>query len=307
LSQVTSSVQEKGTGSALRGAGPLRWRRHSAYLGVLPFGILVLVFLVWPTYSVVTGAFQNSHGSFELHTVKAVFTDPGHITAFKNSIEISAITALVGAILGSLFAWAVATGKPDGLLRRTTLSASGVLAQFGGVMLTFAFLATFGFNGFVTTFLASQFPNSFLAHPDWLYGFLGLCVVYTFFQIPLMFLVFLPAIDNLKPQWREASSNLGGTTLEYWRRIGIPVLIPSFLGSALLLFANSFSAYATAASLISQGSIITPLEISTAMSSETGVANASTAKALGLGMVIVVGVVMTLYTLMRRRVSKWEQ
>jgi putative spermidine/putrescine transport system permease protein len=295
------------TGSAIRGAGHRSWRRHSAYLGALPFGVLVLVFLVWPTYSVVTGAFQDSKGSFTISTVKAVFTDPGHITAFKNSIEVSTITALVGAILGSLFAWAVSTGKSDGLLRRATLSASGVLAQFGGVMLTFAFLATFGFNGFVTSFLTKEFPHSLFAHPDWLYGIVGLCVVYTFFQIPLMFLVFLPAIDNLKPQWREASSGLGGSTAEYWRRIGLPVLAPSFLGAALLLFANSFSAYATAASLISQGSIITPLEISTALSSETGAANAATAKALGFGMVIVVAVVMTLYTLMRRRVSKWEQ
>jgi putative spermidine/putrescine transport system permease protein len=307
LSQLTQEQQEQGAGSALRGAGLRSWRRHSAYLGVLPFGILVLVFLVWPTYSVVTGAFQNSGGSFTISTVKTVFTSPSHITAFKNTIELSAITALVGALLGSLMAWAVSSGKPDSFMRRITLSASGVLAQFGGVMLTFAFLATFGFNGFVTTLLTKEFPHSIFAHPGWLYGIGGLCVVYTFFQIPLMFLVFLPAIDNLKPQWREASSGLGGSTSEYWRRIGIPVLVPSFLGAALLLFANSFSAYATAASLISQGSIITPLEISTALSSETGVANAATAKALGLGMVIVVGIVMTLYTLMRRRVSKWEQ
>lgn len=307
MSQRTPTVQEKGAGPASSGAGLRSWRRHSAYLGVLPFGILVLVFLVWPTYSVITGAFQNSDGSFTTKTVTTVFTNSAHMAAFKNSIEISTITALVGAILGSLFAWAVSTGKPDGTLRKITLSASGVLAQFGGVMLTFAFLATFGFNGFITTFLGKQFPHSFIAHPNWLYGIGGLCVVYTFFQIPLMFIVFLPAIDNLKPQWREASSGLGGTTAEYWRRIGLPVLAPSFLGSALLLFANSFSAYATAASLISQGSIITPLEISTALSSETGVANAATAKALGLGMVIVVALVMTMYSLMRRRVSKWEK
>ena len=122
-----------------------------------------------------------------------------------------------------------------------------------------------------------------------------------------MFIVFLPTVDNLKPQWREASDGLGGSTFEYWRRIGIPVLTPSFLGSFLLLFANSFSAYATAASLISQGSIITPLEISTALSSETGSSNPALAKALSLGMVIVVVIVMTLYTLLRKRVSKWEQ
>ena len=68
-------------------------------------------------------------------------------------------------------------------------------------------------------------------------------------SIPLMVLVTLPAIDGLKPSWREASSNLGGTTWTYWRRVGLPVLAPSLLGGFLLLFANSFSAYATAYAL----------------------------------------------------------
>ena len=62
----------------------------------------------------------------------------------------------LGAVLGGLLAWAVATGRRDGLLRRVVLAASGTLAQFGGVMLAFAFLATFGFNGLVTLFLRDR-------------------------------------------------------------------------------------------------------------------------------------------------------
>lgn len=300
-------VQESGTGSALRGAGSRYLRGKTAYLGVLPFSLLILLFLIWPTYSVVIGAFKDTEGAFTLSIVKSVIVDPIHISAFKHTLQVSAITAIIGAVLGALFAWAVATGKPDGFIRRISLSASGVLAQFGGVMLTFAFLATFGFNGLVTTLIAKSFPDSFLAQPDWLYGIIGLCVVYSFFQIPLMFLVFLPTIDNLRPEWREASNGLGGNTSEYWRRVAIPVLMPSFLGAALLLFANSFSAYATAASLISQGSIITPLEISSALSSETGAVNPALAKVLSLAMVVVVVIVMALYSFLRRRVSKWER
>ena len=41
----------------------------------------------------------------------------------------------------------------------------------------------------------------------------GLVLVYTYFQIPLMVLVFLPALDGIRPQWREAATNLGGTDL----------------------------------------------------------------------------------------------
>ena len=80
-------------------------------------------------------------------------------------------------------------------------------------------------------------------------------------QVPLMIITFMPALGGLKQQWAEANATLGGTRLTYWTRIGFPVLAPSFLASLLLLFANAFSSYATAAALVSQGSPLVPLQI----------------------------------------------
>lgn len=304
---MIQSIRGKETGSAYSGAGLRVAHRLSPYLGVLPFTVFVGGFLLWPTWIVVTGAFQDGAGRFSLAAIRLVLTNKEHLSAFRYSIQLSAITAIAGAVLGSLLAWAISIGKSDGLLRRITLSGSGVFAQFGGVMLTFAFLATFGFNGMVTTFLATRFPNIFLSDATWLYGIAGLCVVYTFFQIPLMLIVFLPAIENLKPQWREASESLGGTTREYWRHVAGPILAPSFLGAILLLFANAFSAYATAAALISQGSPIVPLQIGGALSSEVSFGNISTGKALAFGMIVIIGIVMTAYTLLQNRVGKWSR
>ena len=253
------------------------------------------------------GAFQDSQSKFSTKILVGLLQSSTSRHAFSNSLEISLKTSIAGSILGGLFAWALATGKPGGIFYRISVALSSVLAQFGGVMLTFAFLATFGFNGVVSTLAIKFAPHTFLAGSSWLYELNGLTVVYTFFQIPLMVLVFLPTIQNLKPHWREASDSLGGSTLEYWMRVGIPVLTPSFVGAALLLFVNSFSAYATAATLINLSSFLTPLEIATALTSETGGANPAEAKALALYMVIVVIIVMFLYSLLRRRVSKWEQ
>ena len=86
-------------------------------------------------------------------------------------------------------------------------------------------------------------------------------IVYLYFQIPLMLLVMLPAVDGLKPEWREAAANLGGTAATYWRRVGIPVLAPAALGGMLLLFANAFAAYATAFALTTGASNLVPLQI----------------------------------------------
>ena len=299
-SQIARAGSSTGTGSRL-------WRNKKDYLGILPFLLLSGIFLIWPTLNVVYGAFFSDEGKFSLDYVTNTIKDDAFKIPFIHSVQISAWSSLAGGLIGGLFAWAVSTGKPDGIARRFVLAAGGVLAQFGGVMLAFAFFATFGFNGFVTSLALKYSDTNFLASPNWLYELFGLGVVYTFFQIPLMFIVFLPAVENLKPQWREASESLGGSSKDYWFRIGFPVLFPSFLGGLLLLFVNAFSAYATAAALISQGTIIAPLSIGNALSSETGGASAPLAKTLSLYMVLVVVIVMAIYTLLRKRVSKWEQ
>jgi putative spermidine/putrescine transport system permease protein len=144
-----------------------------------------------------------------------------------------------------------------------------------------------------------------LAGSGWLYGLTGLIVVYTYFQIPLMVIVFLPALEGLRAQWREAATNLGATTWQYWRYVAGPLLTPAFLGSTLLLFANAFAAYATAAALISQGSPIVPLLIRSAMTSEVVLGQAGFAYALALEMIVVVTVVMFAYTALVRRTSRW--
>lgn len=294
------------TGSVTHRAGFRYLKDKTAYLGIIPFLIFTGVFLLYPTWSVITGAFENTEGKFDTKLIGELISSQSVKIAFMNSLEVSLKTSISGAILGGLFAWALVTGKPGGVFYKLSVALSSVLAQFGGVMLTFAFLATFGFNGLISSFVAKISPDSFLAQSAWLYGINGLSIVYTFFQIPLMVLVFLPTIENMKPQWREASNSLGGNTAEYWIRVGIPVLTPSFFGAMLLLFVNSFSAYATAATLINLSDFLTPLQIAAALSSEVGGANPQEAKVLALIMVFVVVIVMALYAAIRRKVSRWE-
>ena len=300
---MTSSLKIEA--GSRKGTGSRFLRVNKSYLGTFPFLALTSLFLIYPTIYVIIGAFRDLNGKPSLQVLKKTFSDVSTKRAFKNTFELSLKTAILGALLGALVTWAIASGK-NGFFKKITLSLSGVLSQFGGVMLTFAFLATFGFNGLVSSFFLKHYPNSPISQSSWLYGMNGLTVVYTFFQIPLMVLVFFPSFENMRKEWREASDALGGSVTEYWLRVGIPVLTPSFLGSTLLLFSNSFSAYATAASLITNGTFLTPLQIADSLSSEVGGANAATASSLSLFMVIVVIIVMGIYSLIRRKVSKWE-
>jgi putative spermidine/putrescine transport system permease protein len=298
-------VDQSGAGPAPSGAGVNRLRRAGTLLALLPFFVYIGAFLLLPTLIVAVGAFQDSEGGVTLANLRVAFTQKTFVDAFARSIQLSVVTAIAGATLGGLLAWAVAAGNPDGLLRHVVVAASGVLAQFGGVMLAFAFLATFGFNGLVTIFIQDVVGLDVLSGGTWIYSLTGLAVVYTYFQIPLMLIVFLPAIEGLRKEWWDASASLGGSGWAYWRHVGGPILAPSFLGAVLLLFTNAFSAYATAAALVSQGAPIIPLQIRTALSSEVILGQANVGKALALGMVVVVAIVMTVYAVIQRRASKW--
>jgi putative spermidine/putrescine transport system permease protein len=270
----------------------------------VPFLAYVAVFLALPTAIIVVGSFVNAD-----QPTLSNYSDLSRsyiVTSLVNSLEISVITAILGACLGAVLAYAIATGNPRGQLRRVAASVCGVLAQFGGVTLAFAFVATIGPAGFVYLFLAQHHADIY-SGGIWLYDLRGLELVYLYFQIPLMVLVFLPAVDGIKPQWREATASLGGNTWHYWRYVAGPLLAPAFLGATLLLFANSFSAYATAAALINQGGIILPLQISNAITSEVGLHEPGFAKAQAVTMILIVAAVTVLYSVLQRRTSRWLQ
>jgi len=307
---VTTLIQGvDAAASAPITAGPDQPVRRSglswAWLGLVPFGAYVLLFLAVPTILAIGSGFAGGDGAFTWTNVAAL-VDPVVLTTFANSAWVSLLTAVIGAVAGALVCYAMLGMNPQGAVRQSVDATAGVLAQFGGVMLAFAFIATIGAQGVITVLLRDSFGFNIFENGMWLYEVPGLIFPYIYFQVPLMVITFMPALAALKPQWSEANLTLGGTRLGFWTRIGIPVLAPSFLASLLLLFANAFSSYATAAALASQGSQIVPLQIRAALTSETVLGRENLAGALALGMIGIVGVVMALYSLIQRRAARWQ-
>ncbi len=281
-----------------------RAARLTPALALLPFLAYLTVFLLVPTVTVVVGAFAEG-GRPTLSNVSAL-GDPVALQTLRTSVVLSAVSAVIGAVLGSLLAYLIVMGSARSLLRRFVTSVSGVLAQCGGVMLAFAFIATIGFSGTLTVWLRDHLHIDVYGS-GWLFALPGLILVYAYFQIPLMVIVFLPALDGIRPQWREASVTLGASGWQYWTKVAFPLLRPAFLGATLLLFANAFAAYATAAALVSQGNPIVPLLIRAGLSSEVLLGHQHLAYALAFEMIVVVAIVMALYGLLLRRTARWLQ
>ncbi len=274
-------------------------------LGIVPFLLYVAVFLLLPVGVLAVEAFRavdpvTFEESWSTANLGAV-AEGAYARSYLGSLQLSAITAVLGAVLGLALAVAIVGSRRARLLRRLVLTASGVLANFGGIPLAFAFLATIGNAGVVTAVLTG---------PLGLDGFrlasmAGLAVVYLYFLVPLMVLTIVPALEALRPQWREASDVLGASGWQYWRHVGGPVLAPPVLGATMLLFASAFAAYATARALVGSSVPLVTLQIADSLSSNVVVGAENLGKALALGMVVLVGLVMAFYSWVQRRTSRW--
>lgn len=304
MTNTTITFDGDRTSGAVPAARPDRRRfRIGPWLGLLPFLSFLFLFLLLPTYGVVKKAFSDETGAFSTSALTDVISTERQ--AFYGSLKVSFVTALLGVIFGTMLAYAAATATRPKWLRSLVSAFSGVAANMGGVVLAFLFITLLGRQGLGTKLVREGLGYD-LYNTGWfdISSFWGWVTVYMYFQIPLMVLVTLPAIDGLKPAWREASSNLGGTTWTYWRRVGLPVLAPSMLGGFLLLFANAFSAYATVYALNTQSNVM-PVKISFGLRNDVG-GRVTTPYALATCMIVVIAFAMGGYLMLRKRAERWQ-
>jgi len=273
-----------------------------------PFSLFVLVFLGLPLYEVIHGAFTTDADKLTWQNFSTIFSGSQYWIPLKNSVILSAWTALAGAFFGTWLAAAVIASPVGSLLRRVVASASGVFAYFAGVPLAFAMIAAYGRppGGVITTWLkdigVDLYGHGFSI--ETLFG-VGLC--YTFFQVPLMVILITPALEGLRPQWQEAAENLGASKFAYMRHVAIPVMTPAFVGSLLILFGNAFSAYATALALVGAAIPLIPASINEAINGNVLVNQDRIALALGVEMILIVAIIMVAYWLVQRRARRWLQ
>jgi putative spermidine/putrescine transport system permease protein len=277
--------------------------RTWTWLGIVPFLLFALLFLILPTMQIVVGAFQTPEGGFTLGNIGRLFT-PAIIGSFWISIRISFASALLGCIIGFCVAAAVVLGGLPRWLRGPVMTFSGVASNFAGVPLAFAFLATLGRLGLVTVLLRDWFGINLFALGFNLLSFWGLTLTYLFFQIPLMILIVTPALDGLKREWREAAEILGASPFQYWRMVAFPILWPSLLGTLALLFANAFGAVATAYALTGSSLTIVPILLFAQIRGDV-LGDPHLGYALAFGMIVVTGIGNALYIWMRTRSERW--
>lgn len=289
--------------SRRRWGGVGRALRSPAALAIAPLGLVIALFFLLPLFGMTVIAFTVDDGDGGSTVGLDNFSGlaGSHARALTNSVLVSLVGSLIAAVVGAITALCIAQIRSK-RLDSVVAVFSSVLANDGGAPLAFSFIVTLGNTGLVYVML-NLGPTGFT-----LYSWQGLVVMYQYFLIPTMIMVTLPTFVGLRKEWVEANTALGGSGWTFWRRVGMPVALPSLIGGWILLFGSAYATHASAAVLMGAGGFqLIPLTIASQLTSGTGGGGESTAMALGVSMVVIAVVTLFLFSRLQRRSAKWLQ
>jgi putative spermidine/putrescine transport system permease protein len=276
-------------------------RRVGAWLGILPFLGFCLTFEVVPVLLLIRGSFSDRVGMPTLANYEKI-TAPIYLRSFWNSIQLSAITAILGTLLGLIIGYAIFR-FPSRRVREALIALSDVTTNFAGAPLAFAFIVILGSSGVVT--LAFEKYLGLKLYPAFsIYSYSGLILAYLYFQLPLMILLIIPAFVGLRREWRESALNLGASTWQYWWRVGLPILMPSLIAGLVLLFANAFGAYATAWTLGGSNITLVTIQIAFTITGEV-LHDPGAGDAMATISLLIMGGCIAVYQAANSRARRW--
>lgn len=260
-------------------------------LALVPFLIVAMLYEIVPLITVIIKSFQPDSGTgFTLENYQTVFSKLLYQKAILNSLKISLASAIIGIIIA--FLGARAAHQHQGKLNNAFMAVLNMVSNFAGIPLAFAYMILLGNAGLIVS-IGKEFGIDFLANYN-LYTMNGMSLIYVYFQIPLSTLLLIPAFDGVQKQWKEACTLLGGTPGVFWRKVGVPVLMPSILSTFSVLFANALAAYATIYALMMDNIALLPVQIAGCFTGEVKI-RAGLGGALSVVMMAVM-VIMILIT-----------
>ncbi|WP_373716805.1 hypothetical protein [Roseateles sp.] len=190
-----------------------------------------------------------------------LWADRFYLDAITRTVVLSAASMGLGLVLGGGAALHL-VAHPR--WERPVAVLAGLGANFAGVPLALALTLLLGSQGVLTT-LARQ--AGLLQGWD-LASDAGLLLAFTAFQVPLALVLLAAPVKLLDPALAEAAATLGASPARFWRRVGLPLLAPSLVEAASLLFANAAAAYATPFALAGTASPVLAVRIAAAVSGD---------------------------------------
>lgn len=263
---------------------------------ILPFITVFFLFQIMPFLEVLKMSFFDEiKEEFSFTNYLYVFNSKLDIKAISASLSLSLWSTLWGLLIAFITAFSITKLKTS-KIKNALIAFTTMSNNFSGVPLAFAFIIILGTNGALTLLLKEIGFETFNIKSA-----AGILMIYIYFQIPLGILLLLPAINSLKPEWREANDLLGGSNFSYWRTIAIPILTKPLIGTAIILFANAIGAYATLYALSGSNFLVVPTRISSLINGNVFY-DPHSASALAIILMIILFFISSIHYLFFKRV-----
>ena len=286
--------------SIRQGLNLMKKKTYIYLLALVPFLIVAMLYEIVPLITVIVKSFQPDGGTgFTLENYQSVFSKLLYQKAIINSIKISLTSAVAGIIIA--FLGARAAHQHQGKLNHVFMTVLNMVSNFAGIPLAFAYMILLGNAGLVVNIGKELGINALSTYN--LYTMNGMSLIDIYFQIPLSTLLLIPAFDGVQKQWTEAGTRLGGTPGIFWRKVGIPVLMPSILGTFSVLFANALAAYATIYALMMDNIALLPVQIAGCFTGEVKI-RAGLGGALSVVMMAIMVIMILITNGLSRRFQK---
>src|ERR1044072_7277764 len=209
----------------------MRLARHAFPLAVAAIAAVFLgLFFLLPLIKVFGASILDASGtSFTLANYTSVLSNRFFLNGLTNSLSIAASASVLAVLVGVPFAFCLARLPIGGKAALLALAALPlVLPSFVGA---YALVLLFGRSGIVTGALQS------LGIPfESIYGPKGIIVVYTLTLYPYIVLPVTAAFKSIDVSVEEAAQTLGASRVRMLRTVTLPLVLPSILAGALLVF-----------------------------------------------------------------------
>ena len=212
----------------------------------------------------------------------SVLTSPTSLQALRLSLETATAATVAALVLGLPLAWLLARAEfPGRRLARALVTVPLVLPPVvGGI----ALLLAFGRRGFVGQYLDSCCGVGLPFTTP------GVVVAETFVAMPFLVITVEGALRGLDTRFEDAAATLGAARLTVFRRVTLPLVLPSLAAGTVLTFARAlgeFGATITFAGNFPGRTQTLPIAVYLALES-----NPSAAIAVSLVMMAVSGAVL---------------
>jgi len=233
--------------------------------GFITLGIIFLyiVFMIYPMgYLVRQSVFDGETGQLTLANFAKFFSKSYYFDTLLNSFKISIVATFLSLLIGTPLAYLFTAFKIRG---KSLLSILIVVASMSAPFIgAYSWILLLGRSGVITTF----FKNLGIMIPD-IYGFGGIVLVMTLQLFPLVFLYARGALKNIDNSLVEAAENLGCSGVSCFIKVVVPLIMPTLLAAALLVFMRSFADFGTPM-LIGEGYRTFPVILYTEFINEVG-------------------------------------